>query len=85
VGPALAIALGAFVTAHLALVVGLARRGFRQDGRTRWRRMLACGVALFVMPLAPWWGYRAGMHRGTIAWGAALVLYALGTVVVAAR
>jgi hypothetical protein len=82
---ALATALLAFVTAHLALVVGLARQGSRRDGRTGLRRFAMCGVALVVLPLAPWWGYRAGMRRWSIAWGAALLLYALGTIVAAAR
>jgi hypothetical protein len=85
VGLALAIALVAFLTAHLALVVGLARRPGRQDGRGGWRRFAMCGVALVVMPLAPWWGFRAGMRRWTIAWGASVVLYAIGTVAAAAR
>jgi hypothetical protein len=85
VGLALAIALLAFLTAHLALVVGLARRPSRPGGRPGWRRFADCVAALVVMPLAPWWGYRAGMRGWTIAWGASLVLYALGTVVAAAR
>jgi hypothetical protein len=85
VGPALAIALVAFVTAHFALVVGLARRPNPRDGRQGWRRFVRSGTALVVVPLAPWWGYRAGMRGLTIAWGASLVLYALGTVVAAAR
>ena len=83
-GPALAIALALFVTAHLALVVGLARRPNPRDGRQGWRRFVRCGAALVVMPLAPWWGYRSGMRRWTIAWGASLVLYTIGTVVAAA-
>jgi hypothetical protein len=73
-GIALAIVLGAFVAAHGALVAGLAR-----GGRTRWRAPLA----LIVPPLAPWWGYRAGMRLRALAWAAALVLYAFGTFVAA--
>jgi hypothetical protein len=79
-GPALAIALVVFVTAHLALVVGLARQAPRTA--STWGRAAA---ALVVMPLAPWWGFRAGMRKRTFVWGAALVVYTLGTVVAAAR
>jgi hypothetical protein len=87
VGLALAIALVAFVTAHLALVVGLARRGRTGAVGTvgTVRRWLRPAVALVVVPLAPWWGYRAGMRTWTYAWGTALLLYALGTIVAAAR
>jgi hypothetical protein len=68
VGIALAVALTAFVAAHLALVAGLARR------KAWWR----AATALFVAPLAPWWGYRSGMRLRSLAWAAALVLYAMG-------
>jgi hypothetical protein len=68
----LASALLVFVTAHVALVVGLARRD------VWWRAALA----LAVPPLAPWWGHRAGLRVATIAWCAALALYALGVIVV---
>jgi hypothetical protein len=81
VGLALAIALVAFVTAHLALVVGLARRARSPSGGRWWQP----AAALVVMPLAPWWGYRAGMRKWALAWGAALLIYALGTLVAAAR
>ena len=67
-GIALAVALVAFAAAHVTLVAGLARR------RPWWRAI----VALAVLPLAPWWGWRAGMRRRTIAWGAALAIYAVG-------
>jgi hypothetical protein len=67
-GIALAVALVVFVAAHLALVVGLARR------RPWWRAV----VALAAPPLAPWWGWREGMRARTIAWGAALAFYAIG-------
>jgi hypothetical protein len=68
----LAAALAVFVAAHGVLVVGLARRG-------PWGLAL---IAWFVPPLAPWWGYRAGMRKATLVWGAALVLYAAGVVAV---
>lgn len=73
-GTALALALVAFVGAHLALVAGLARRG-------AWGRAAA---ALVVAPLAPWWGWGEGMRLRVAAWGAALVLYAIGVAVAAA-
>jgi hypothetical protein len=73
-GIALACALLAFVAAHVALVVGLAKRTTR----------LRAAAALVVPPLAPWWGYRAGMRARALAWGASLALYALG-VGIAAR
>jgi len=67
----IASALAVFLAAHVALVAGLARR------RPSWRAV----VALLVPPLAPWWGYRAGLRVATIAWCAALALYAVGVVV----
>jgi hypothetical protein len=70
-GIALAVALVAFVAAHFTLVAGIARRG-------PWWRAPA---ALLVAPLAPWWGWHLGMHRSTIAWGAALAAYAIGVAV----
>jgi hypothetical protein len=69
-GIALANVLAAFVAAHLALVVGLAR------GHA-WRRAF---LALLVPPLAPWWGWGAGLRRPVMAWAAALALYAAGVV-----
>jgi hypothetical protein len=73
-GIALAIVLGAFVAAHGVLVAGLAR-----GSGTRRRALLA----LIVPPLAPWWGYRAGMRLRALAWAAALALYAFGSFVAA--
>jgi hypothetical protein len=66
----LAAALAVFVAAHGVLVVGLARR--RAWGRA--------AIALLVPPLAPWWGYRAGMRVAALVWGASLLLYAAGVV-----
>jgi hypothetical protein len=68
-GIALAIAFAAFLSAHFALVAGLARS-------RAWPQAL---LALAIPPLAPWWGYRAGMRLRALAWGAALALYAFGT------
>lgn len=64
----LASALAVFVAAHVALVAGLARRRV-------WGRAV---VAMVVPPLAPFWGYREGLRTATIAWCAALVVYAVG-------
>jgi hypothetical protein len=68
VGIALAIVVLALLAAHVVLVAGLARRG-------TWGRAL---VALFVAPLAPWWGWQAGLRTATIVWAVALGLYTLG-------
>jgi hypothetical protein len=67
----IASALAVFLAAHVALVVGLARKG-------GWARALA---ALVVPPLAPWWGYGAGLRVATIAWCAALALYTVGVII----
>jgi hypothetical protein len=57
------------VTAHLGTVVGLARR------TPRWRAL----VALFAVPLAPYWALREGLWFRAAAWlgGAALYGFAL--------
>jgi hypothetical protein len=57
------------VTAHVGTVVGLARRG------PRWRGL----VALFAVPLAPYWALREGLWFRAAAWlgGAALYGFAL--------
>jgi hypothetical protein len=70
-GIALALALLAFIAAHLALVAGIARRGL-------WWRAAA---ALVFAPLAPWWGWQAAMRRRTLAWAAALAIYAFAVAV----
>jgi hypothetical protein len=71
-GIALAIVLGALFGSHVSLVVPLVKGLVRQGA---WLR--AAG-ALFVAPLAPWWGYRVGMRLRALAWVTALGLYALG-------
>jgi hypothetical protein len=62
----LAVALAVHVTAHVALLVGLARR------RPRWRVL----VALVVPPLAPVWGW-AQMPKRARAWAIAFAAYAV--------
>ena len=67
-GAWLAVSFVAWLVAHAALVVGLARRA------PRWR----AAVALVVPPLAPAWGW--SMRVRAYAWGAALAVYAFGLV-----
>jgi hypothetical protein len=70
-GLALAVVLGVFAGAHIALVVGLGRR----------RAWLRAALSLLLPPLAPWWGWQAGLRATTMVWGAALALYAAGVAV----
>jgi hypothetical protein len=67
VSVALVLAFASWVTAHVALVAGLAVR------RPRWRAV----AALAIVPLAPWWGRTEGMHRRTVAWVVGALAYAL--------
>lgn len=67
----LLLALTTHAAAHVTLVVSLAR--------ARERRRAA--FALLVPPLAPYWGWRAGMRATVVVWTAALALYALGVAV----
>jgi hypothetical protein len=64
---ALLVALLAHFGAHCAIAIGLAQGG-------AYRR---AALAFFVAPLAPWWGWEAGMKGRVVAWGTALALYAL--------
>ena len=58
------------VTFHVVLVVGLARRSMMR------------GVAAFVVPpLAPYWGFAAGMKARSTGWIASVVLYAVAILV----
>lgn len=61
----LVLAFAVFVTAHVTLVAGLATRA------ERWRTF----VAFFALPLAPYWGYRNGMHARAALWGLSAVAY----------
>lgn len=64
---ALVGAFAALSTAHVTLAIGLA-------GQTpRWRAL----VALVVPPLAPFWGWAAGMRARASLWVAAVVVYAI--------
>ena len=70
----LVVAFAALVTAHLSLVTGLARR-------PPWWRAL---VALVVPPLAPFWGFREGLHVRSGIWLASAAAYVL-TRIIASR
>jgi hypothetical protein len=67
-GVALALAFCAFAGAHVAILAGLVQRKL-------WATAVA---AAFFWPLAPWEGWRLGMRARTVAWAAALAVYALG-------
>lgn len=71
---ALFAAFATFVTAHAALFFGLAARA------PRWRAF----VAVVVVPLALYWGVRAGMYARAAVWGLSAVAY-IALRVVAAR
>ena len=64
----LLLALLAHAAAHVAISVGIARRG------PPWRG----AVALVVPPLAPLWGWRSGLRLAVYAWATSLAVYALG-------
>jgi hypothetical protein len=63
-------AFAALVTAHVTLALGLARRA------PRWR----APVAFVVAPLAPFWGWSAGMRARSSVWVAAAVVYAIARI-----
>lgn len=64
----LLLALVTHAGAHVAIA---ARFAIARD----WRR---AAFALFLPPLAPVWGWRAGMRALVYAWTGALAVYALG-------
>ncbi len=63
-----ALVLLVFLGAHASLLGSLVTH------RPRYR----AAVALVVPPLAPYWGWRAGLRRRVYVWSAALLLYAAG-------
>jgi hypothetical protein len=67
---ALLLSFAALATAHLALVWGLAWRA------PRWRAL----VALPVAPLAPFWGFRDGMHVRAAVWVVSAIAYIVARV-----
>jgi hypothetical protein len=75
-GIALSAALAVLATAHLLLIIGLARGvGLRRG------RLLEALLGLIAPPLAPWWGWRRGMRARALVWTAALLAYALGLII----
>lgn len=64
----LLLALAVHAGAHLAIAVRLARAG----------ELDRAALAFFLPPLAPVWGWRAGMRASVAVWTGALVAYALG-------
>ena len=62
---ALVVSAGALLATHVALSVGLARRG-------PWHRGL---LAFVVPPLAPFWGYHGKLHARSLLWIIALTLH----------
>jgi hypothetical protein len=67
---ALVLLFALFLTAHCALALGLIAAS-----PPNWK-----GLLVLLPPLAwlaPYWGYRAGMHRRTWLWGLSLASYAL--------
>jgi hypothetical protein len=67
---ALLVGFAGLVTAHFALVAGLVCKP------PRWR----APVALVVVPLAPWWGWRERMRIRGVVWVAAAVTYGVALV-----
>lgn len=65
--PTLVVAFAMVLTVHVTLATGLARR------RPRWRGL----VALVVAPLAPIWGWQAGMRVRAAVWIAAAATYGI--------
>ncbi|HEY1692378.1 MAG TPA: hypothetical protein VGG39_09455 [Polyangiaceae bacterium] len=72
-GALLVLAFAVFVTTHVALAFGLSSQ------KPRWQALLA----LFVPPLAPYWGWR-GLRVRTVLWGASAAVYCV-LLVLAAR
>jgi hypothetical protein len=68
------ISFAGLLTTHVALTIGLTRR-------TPWWRGI---VALFVPPLAPWWGWQERMRVRGILWIVAALLYGVMLVVASA-
>jgi hypothetical protein len=68
---AVALALLVFLGAHASILGALVMH------RPRYR----AAVAFAIPPLAPYWGWRAGLQRRVYAWAIAIVLYTVGVAV----
>jgi len=66
----LILGFAVLVTAHLCIVVGLARR------QPRWRSL----VALVIAPLAPYWALRDRMYVRGASWLLAAIGYVVARV-----
>jgi len=62
----LVLSFAALITAHVAIVIGLALK------EPRWR----AAVALLVAPLAPYWAIASGMKARGWIWIGSVCLYA---------
>ena len=62
---AIVVSFAALVTAHAALAFGLSRL------RPHWRGP----VGFVLLPLAPYWGFKAGLRARSILWLLALAAY----------
>lgn len=61
----LVLAFATLVTTHVVLATSIGRR------KPWWRG----AVALVVVPLAPWWGWKGGMRGSSTLWIAAALVY----------
>ena len=68
---ALVLTFATLVTSHVAIIAGLF------GVRPRKRAVLA----FFVAPLAPYWGFRAGMRFRAVLWVTTAIAYAVLRVV----
>lgn len=66
----LVISFALLVTAHVAIVYGLAWR------TPRWR----APAAFFLTPLAPYWAWREHMRIRAALWAGAVVLYVIASI-----
>jgi hypothetical protein len=67
VGLGLLLSFAAWLCLHVSMVYRLL---FRQP---RWWSLLA--FVPLLLPLAPYWGYQAGLRKSAVTWGLLLALY----------
>lgn len=68
---AIVLAFAAAITAHVALVFGIGKR------LTWWRAL----TALAVVPLAPYFGFRARLRARSVVWLCCVLLYGVMLIV----